>query len=392
MRYPLEGVKILDFTHLLPGPYATMMLADLGADIIKVENLTNPDMMRIMPPTVNGVSAAYAHINRGKKSVAIDLKKKGAAEVVHRLLREYDIIVEQFRPGVMEKLGLGYDALRKVQPMLIYCSLTGYGQSGSYSDRAGHDINYLALSGMASYSGRKSGGPSLMGIQIADICAGSKNLVIALLAAFIKRQSTGEGDYIDISMTDSSFALTAFQAANFLASGVSPERESDMLNGGSVYDYYKTSDGQYLSVGGLEAKFARSFYGTLGLGDLSSLVFATSEETAAVKNKVAEAIASRPLDHWLKVFGEVDACVEPVRTMAEAVSRPPLSERGMVVEVKDDTGTSLKQVGNPIKFRSGNYVAPAAGVGLGRDNGEILKSLGYSEDQIRTLRENGVIN
>jgi crotonobetainyl-CoA:carnitine CoA-transferase CaiB-like acyl-CoA transferase len=392
MRYPLEGMKILDFTYLLPGPYGTMMLADLGADIIKVENLTNPDMMRIAEPVIDGVSAAYAHINRGKKSLAIDLKKEGAAEIIRRLLGEYDIILEQFRPGVMNRFGLGFDELKKIQPRLIYCSLTGYGQDGSYADRAGHDINYIALSGLASYSGRKTEGPTLTGIQIADVCSGSKNLVIALLAAYIRRQATGEGDCLDISITDGTYALTAFQAAGFLAGGSVPGPEADFLNGGSVYDYYRTSDGKYLSVGGLEAKFSEALYKTLGIQSPPSLIFASAEETERVKSQVKEKIAAKPLEHWLKVFAATDACVEPVRDMAEASSRAPVTERSMVVEVKTPKGTPLRQVGNPLKFRSGEYVAPFAGTAMGHHTGELLKNAGYSEGEIAELRKKGVVN
>jgi len=392
MNYPLTGMKILDFTHLLPGPYATMMLADLGADIIKVENLTNPDMMRIMPPIVDGVSAAYAHINRGKKSLAINLKNDGGKEIIHRLLKEYDIVLEQYRPGVMKKLGLGYEDLRKVQPRLIYCSVSGYGQTGSYSDRAGHDINYLSLSGLVSYSGRKNEGPSLAGNQVADVCSGSKNLVIGLLAAYIKRQAGGEGDYVDISMTDGAYALTAFQAAGFLAGGRMPTRESDVLNGGSIYDYYRTQDGNYLSVGGLEAKFAAAFFKALGIDAKSSLFLDSPEETMRVKALVTEKIAAKPLAHWIEVFGKIDACVEPVRDMAQASTQAPLAERNMIVTVKSAKGGEFRQIGNPIKFASGEYVAQIAGVDLGFNTDEILRGAGYSAEEIASLKSKGTVN
>ena len=226
MDYPITGMKILDFTHLLPGPYGTMMLADLGADIIKVENYRNPDLLRVLPPMVGDMSAVYAHLNRGKKSLGLDLKAKGSREIIYRLLDEYDVIIEQFRPGVLGKLGLGYGDLRKLKDSIIYCSLSGYGQEGSFSGRAGHDINYLSLAGVSSYSGKKSAGPVLSGIQIADIASGSKNMVIGVLSAYIKRITTGEGDFIDISMTDGSFALTVMQNAGFLAGGEAPGLET----------------------------------------------------------------------------------------------------------------------------------------------------------------------
>src|SRR3990172_10956094 len=178
MSKPLDGLKILDFTYLLPGPYGTMLLADMGADIIKVENCESPDIMRLMPPYVDDMSAVYAHVNRGKKSLSLNLKKPEALEIIQRLVREYDVIIEQFRPGTMDRLGIGYEHLAKINPSVIYCSITGYGQTGSYAGRAGHDINYMAVSGVESMSGRKEIGPVLTGIQVADIASGSKNLVI----------------------------------------------------------------------------------------------------------------------------------------------------------------------------------------------------------------------
>ena len=212
MTQPLKGLKVLDFSTLLPGPYATQLLADMGAEVLRVESPTRPDLLKVMPPYVGKgkakVSAAHATINRNKKSIAIDLKHESAKAIVERLLSEYDIVVEQFRPGVMARLGLDYDALKQKQGKLIYCSITGYGQSGPYRDRAGHDINYLALSGLASYAGRRDTGPILSSTQIADIAGGSHHAVMAILAAVIERQVSGEGQYLDISMSDAALALS----------------------------------------------------------------------------------------------------------------------------------------------------------------------------------------
>jgi len=214
---PLKGLKILDFTTLLPGPYATMLLADLGAKVLRMESPTRPDILRGLPPMAgedNPVSAAHATINRNKKSLALNLKDPRAGEIVRRLLAEYDVILEQFRPGIMEKLGLGYESLKQTREDLIYCSITGYGQTGPLKDRAGHDINYLALSGLASHSGRADSGPSLAGTQVADIAGGSHHAAMAILAAAYRRQQSGEGSRIDISMTDCAFALNAISGAN----------------------------------------------------------------------------------------------------------------------------------------------------------------------------------
>ncbi|NMB64457.1 MAG: CoA transferase [Spirochaetes bacterium] len=391
MNYPLKNLKILDFTYLLPGPYGTMILADLGADIIKVENPNNPDMLRMLPPVVNGISAVYAYINRGKKSLALDLKSPEAKDIIYTLVKDYDIIIEQFRPKVLEKLGFGYNDLKTINSSIIYCSLTGYGQTGSYAQRAGHDINYMALSGVDSFSGKKITGPSLHGIQIADIASGAKNMVIGILAAYIKRQATGEGDYIDISITDGVFAMSAFTTAAYLEGEPLPQPETQMLNGGGIYDYYATSDGRFLSVGPIEPKFFQTFCQAIGYTDILQNVDFSPETVHRHKKRIAEIIAMQPLSHWIEVFSNVDACIEPVRTLEEAINNPPLSERDMIVSITSDNGTVFKQIGNPIKFLSQKYIAYSAGVPLGYNNDEILQSIGYNKQQIQQLYAKNVI-
>ncbi len=386
MTKPLEGMKILDFTYLLPGPFGTMTLADLGADIIKVENIESPDIMRLMPPHIEGMSAVYAHVNRGKKSLGINLKKQGAREIICRLVCEYDLVIEQFRPGTMERLGIGYEQLKEINPSVLYCSLTGYGQSGSYAARAGHDINYMALSGVESISGRRDTGPVLSGIQVADLGSGSKNVVIGALAAYIGRMKHGRGDRIDISITDGVFAMSIFSAAGFLAGGKEPER-GDFLTGGALYDYYATADGRYLSVGPIEPKFFSAFCEGIGCSDISGTGIINWKN----KERVAGIIASKPLSHWTKVFGDFDACVEPVYSFAEAISRPPLSEREMVVDIGTVGGGKLKQIGNPIKFGSGHHYADTAAVPLGFHNEEILALARFDKGDIDRLRESGAI-
>ncbi len=386
MTKPLEGMKILDFTYLLPGPFGTMMLADLGAEIIKVENSESPDIVRLLPPHVDDISAVYAHLNRGKKSLSINLKNREARDVIYQLVREYDVVIEQFRPGAMDRLGLGYDRLADINPSIIYCSLTGYGQTGSYADRAGHDINYMALSGVESISGRKETGPVLTGIQVADLASGSKNLAIGVMAAYISRTRTGKGDYIDVSITDGVFSMSVFATAGYLAGGREPVR-GDLLSGGALYDFYATSDGGYLSVGPIEQKFFAAFCDCIGCDDIAP----TGIMNWNNKERVSRAIAEKPLSHWREVFRNCDACVEPVYSIGEAVTNPPLSEREMVVPVKTQAGSEVRQIGNPIKFRSGHHYALNAGVTLGFNNEEILSGLGYSTDDVRRLREAGVI-
>lgn len=386
MTTPLDGMRILDFTYLLPGPYGTMLLADMGADIIKVENSESPDILRLLPPYINGMGAAYAHVNRGKKSLSLNLKKQEAVEIVHRLVREYDIVIEQFRPGVMERLGLGYEQIKDINPSVIYCSLTGYGQTGSYSQRAGHDINYMAVSGVESFSGRKETGPVHLGIPVADVASGSKNLAIGVLAAYINRLKTGKGDFLDVSITDGVFAMSFVAAAGYLAGGPEPIRD-DLLSGGALYDFYVTSDGGYLSVGPVEQKFFAAFCECIGCPDIA----ATGILNWNNKERVAKVIASKPLSHWRAMFAQCDACVEPVNTVGEAIASPPLAERDMVVEVRTAEGKAVRQIGNPIKFGSGHYHASSAGMTLGYHNDAILKGAGYSNAEVVRFKENGVI-
>ncbi len=387
MNKPLQGLKILDFTSLLPGPYATMLLADFGAEIIKVENLLQPDLTRFVPPFHDNISVLNAHLNRGKKSLSLNLKKKEARQIIYSLVNEYDIIVEQFRPGVMTKLGLGYDDLKEINPPIIYCSLTGYGQTGSYAQRAGHDINYMALSGLESFSGRKEEGPSLSGLQIADIAGGAKNLAMAVMAAVIKRMKSGKGDYIDVSITDSTFAMTLFCTAPFLHGGKEPGPEEEILNGGALYDYYETADGRYLAAGPIEPKFFKAFCESAGCPQFSD----EGIGNVKVKGEIAKIIKKKTLPQWEKIFCDADSCVEPVLTIAETITRPPLAERNMVVNVKGNDSASFRQIGNPVKFQSVECVAEKAGVERGLHNEEILKQAGFRDKEINFFREHEII-
>jgi crotonobetainyl-CoA:carnitine CoA-transferase CaiB-like acyl-CoA transferase len=229
MSGALQGLKILDFTTLLPGPYATMCLADMGADVLKIVSGSRPDLVDSIPPFVpkTKLSSAAAQLGRGKRCMALNLKDQRAVNIVHQLIMHYNIVIEQFRPGVMAKLKLAYEDLQKINPAIIYCSITGYGQTGSLRDRAGHDINYIARSGVISYSGEKESRPSLIGIQLADVASGSNNAIIGILAAVINRLGNGHGQHIDISMTDGMIAFNATVGAGFLLDGREPVREEE---------------------------------------------------------------------------------------------------------------------------------------------------------------------
>lgn len=368
---PLSGLKVLDFSTLLPGPFATLMLADLGADVLHIESPSRVDLVRIMPPYADGQATAHSYLNRNKKSVALDLKDPASLARIHGWLAEYDIVVEQFRPGVMQRLGLDYDTLKALNPRLIYCSITGYGQTGSLRHRAGHDINYLALSGVAGHSGRVQGGPPPLGIQVADVAGGSLHAVIGILAAVIERQRSGLGQHLDISMTDCVFTLNSMAAAAQVAAGEDQHPEGGALNGGSFYDYYRTRDDRWLSVGSLEPQFMLGLAQALQLPVLAETGASLHpEDRQAVREAIAAAIAQEDFAHWQQLFAALDVCVEPVLTLAEAVQSPLAQARGWVVDVPLSEGETKKQrqLAHPIRFSRSQPVYRFVGRALGADN------------------------
>ena len=385
---PLKGLKILDFSTLLPGPYATQLLADMGADVLRIEAPKRPDLLKMMPPMVGKVSAAHASINRNKKSLALDLKHPEAKQIIDKLLSSYDIIIEQFRPGVMEKFGLDFNTLKKKYPKLIYCSITGYGQTGPLKDRAGHDINYLALSGLASYSGRMETGPVLSGTQTADIAGGSHHAVMAILAAVIERLTTGEGQYLDISMSDAALSLNTMFGAGALASGNDPACGTEMLNGGLIYDYYQTADGRYLSIGSLEPAFAIALLKHLDLESyLVKITDQRPENQTIIKDAIASKIIKKSLDVWVSEFETLDACVEPVLTLSEASKHPHFFARNMIIEAFDEAGNKVKQINTALPFKQIESVT--TGCTLGFHSKDILTNLSYSEEEIAELIKAG---
>lgn len=390
MTLPLQDVRVLDFSTLLPGPYATQLLADMGADVLRVEAPNRPDLLKLMPPMAGKVSAAHATINRNKRSLALDLKKPEAKEIIERLLVDYDVVVEQFRPGVMARLGLDYESLKAIKPSLIYCSITGYGQTGPYKDRAGHDINYLALSGLASYSGRKNTGPVLSATQVADIAGGSHHAVMSILAALYARSNSGEGAYLDVSMADAALTLNTMFGAGALASGRDPMLGSEMLNGGLFYDYYETGDGQYVSVGSLEPNFAMALLQALGLSDwLNKIADQRPETQSALRTAIATKFKAEDYAHWVKVFASLDACVEPVLSVNQAVEHPQFKAREMLLDAELESGEKVRQIASALPFERRESVT--AGVSLGAQTIEVLNNLGYSAEQIENLKQSGCI-
>ena len=384
----LKDLKILDFSTLLPGPFASLMLADMGAEVLKISSASKPDIVTDYPPFIEGtdISACQAWLGRNKKSMFLNLKTEEGVAIVKELVKEYDIGLEQFRPGVMDKLGIGYEDLKAVNPSVIYCSLTGYGQTGPLRDAAGHDINYMARSGIISHAGRKEEGPSLMNFQIADIAVGSLNSVIGILAAVNHRRNTGVGQYIDVAMMDGCVPFNSIDGASFLVSGKQPEREGERLNGGCVYDFYETKDGQYMSVGSLEPQFWSRFCMAIEREDLiEGTVW--PENVDEVKAQIRGIFKTKTREEWMERFAEYDACVQPVLDLKEALLEDEqIKAREMVVEVDLPLheGVKVKQLATSIKLSECPCIYEQAGYPAGYHTHEMIEKLGLDYAELET--------
>ena len=370
MTAPLKGLKVLDFSTLLPGPFATLYLADLGAEVVHIESPARPDLVRLMPPYANGQAVSHSYLNRNKQSIALDLKDPDCIALLRAKILQFDIVVEQFRPGVMQRLGLDYASLAEINPKLIYCSITGYGQTGSAKDKAGHDINYLALSGIAGNSGRSKSGPPPLGVQIADVAGGSMHAIVGILSAVIERIHSGVGQHIDISMTDCAVTLNNMAAAGCLAANENPQPEQDFLNGATFYDYYETQDGRYFSVGSLEPQFMLALGQSLDLPLLLEKGASLDRsDRQQVKKALREKFLTASFEVWVQHFKALDVCVEPVLSLKEALHSPLAKERGWVVPVplSDQSEATELQLACPIKFSRSEAVYRHIGKGLGDD-------------------------
>ena len=392
MAGPLTGMKILDLSRLLPGPYCSLMLGDLGADVLKIEDPKLGDYMRWWGPRVKKQSAFFLMVNRNKKSMKLNLKTDWGRDIFFRLVRQHDVLLEGFRPGVMERLGLGYEALKEENPGLIYCAITGYGHTGPYRDRAGHDLNYLSLAGVLGTIGPKGGPPVIPGVQIADIGGGAMFAALGILAAYIARQETGKGQFIDVSMLDGSFAWLTVPLGKTLADGEDPKPGDSFLTGRyACYRIYETKDGRHMGLGALEPQFWEAFCKLVNREDLVGYQFAEGEKQTHLISEVSGIFKEKTRQEWIGFLKDTDCCCEPVNSVSEALMDSQLLAREMILEADHPTEGRLKQIGIPVKFSETPGSLRLAPPNHGEHTQEILKGLGYEDGEISDMEKEGVI-
>jgi alpha-methylacyl-CoA racemase len=389
---PLSGLRVLDLTRLLPGGFCTLLFADLGAEVVKVEDTGMGDYIRWAPPYYEGAedsakSALYLSLNRGKRSVRLNLKDERGRDALLRLVRDFDVLVEGNRPGVMDRLGVGYERLAQENPGLVYCAITGYGQDGPYRDRSGHDMNYLGLVGLLGLTGDKGGPPVQAAGQIADLGGGGLMAAFAILAALRERDQTGEGQMLDVSMADGALSWLAMVVARYFAEGVAPQRGDLELAGRLIcYRPYECKDG-WVSLGALEPKFWQAWCRGVGREDLIEKQFdAPGSEAHA---QVERIFMERSRDEWQQFASQHDCCLEPVLGLDEALDSELVRAREMVVELDQPGTDGVRQLGMPVKFSRTPGGPQGPGPVLGADTEDVLRDAGFTDDEIAELIEAG---
>jgi len=388
----LDGITVLDFTRLLPGPFCTQLLCNLGADVIKIEDPQLGDYMRSVPPIVHDLSYPFAMVNRGKRSVAVDLKTTEGQEILRKLVGRADVVIEQFRPGVMARLGADYDGLAMWNPKLIYCSFSGYGQNGPYKDLPGHDINFQALAGILSVTrNRDERRPAIPGVPIGDL-AGGFNAALAILASLRTRDRTGRGEFIDVSIYDTAVTLLVLGLARYLATGEEPAPGETLLTGSfPFYSLYETKDGGWLSVATVEPKFWQRMCELIGAPELSDRQFAEVAERPAIAETLAARFRERTLAEWDELFFAEKLPIAGVKRVPEVVRDPQVKARGLLPTVDVPGVGKLQVISHPAKHTATEVRNPARVPMKGQDTEPILRSLGYTSRQIEALAKKNVI-
>lgn len=381
---PLCGIRVLDLSRLLPGPFCTLLLADLGAEVVKVEDVEGGDYIRAMGPSIGGESAYFLALNAGKKSVALNLKSPAGLGIFMRMAARADVVVEGFRPGTADRLGIGYRAVKAANPRIVYCSISGYGQDGPERDRAGHDLNYIARAGILGLCGRPGGAPAIPPVQIADLSSGMF-AALGITAALRESERTGEGRYLDIGMMDSALAWMVMTVAEYAAGERGGRGRLPLTGKHPCYNVYRTRDGHDICLAALESKFWEAFCRTMGREDLLPLQFSERPEDFAA---VETLFAGRTRDEWAQLLKATDFCCEVVPTLSEVLISPQAKHRGLVRDIRSGDQANIL-LGHPLR-ESGAY-EPAACPGHGEHTAEVLNELGVTDREQAELEAAGIV-
>lgn len=388
----LDGVKVIDLSRLLPGPFCTQMLADLGADVLKVEETDGGDYARWMRPIGKVDGGQFLSINRNKKSIKLNLRIEDGKKILYKLLADADVVVEQFRPGVIDRLGFGYETLKKINPRIIMCSISGYGQDGPMSQVAGHDINYLSLTGILDLIGTDKGDIAIPAIQIADVGGGAQWAAFSIMAALYARERTGLGQYIDVSMTDAVFTYMCALAGAYSTDHKVQRRATGLLFGGYAwYHIYKTKDDREISLGMLEPKFWKDFCNAIGRPEYIKMQMGPRDVQEKMTKELTELFATKDADEWMEFLGPLDACAAKVKNIEEALADEHLKARGMIVEMDHPVEGKITTIGFPVKFSEQPWALRMAPPTFGQHTVEVLKNLHYTQADIAELYDKGVV-
>ncbi len=390
MQLPLTGIKVLDLSTLLPGPLCSQILGDFGAEVIKIEQPKGSDLARMAKPVIKDTSGLYLLVNRNKKSMTLDLKKEEGKKIFYELTQEADVVIEQFRPGAVKRIGVDYETLKEINPGLVYCSISGYGQDGPYEQKSGHDLNYLSYAGILGMTAR-NGVPALPGVQIADIGGGTLMAAIGILLALMARERDGKGQYIDIAMLDGAISWLPIVASNFFPTGLDPKPGQTKLTGrNACYEVYETKDGGFISLGPIEPHLWANLCRYFGKEEF----IAWQNEDAKQDEMFAylrQQFLQKDRDEWIETLDQVDVCIAPVYSLSEVFQDPHVIHRKMVFEMEHPRLGKIKQLGFPIKMSETPAQAKQAPPDLGDNTDEIIKQLGYSPEEIVNLHQQGIV-
>ncbi len=376
----LDGIVVLDMSRLLPGPFCSMVLADHGARVIAVEDRR-----------FEGEFGLTGAIYRNKEHMTLNLKSDAGREIFLSMARKADVVIEQFRPGVVQRLGVDYASIAAINPQIVYCSITGYGQTGPFRDIAGHDVNYLSVAGVLDLIGEKDGPPCIPGFQIADIAGGGMYAVIGILMALHAREKTGRGQHIDISMTDGSASLLALVLSISQAFGQTLKRSDSLLSHRyACYNVYETADHRFITIGAVENRFWKNLCDYFRVPEFTSLQYDDARRQEIIDFMRLQ-FKQKTLAQWEKELMPLDVCWGGVKTYEEALASSLLKEREMVIEMQHIDGKKLKVLGTPVKMSGTPGSIRTWPPGFGESTQKVLKDFGYSDEQIRDFSENGII-